>query len=415
MGARRLVYCCWACLLDDASGAAIGARGILRLLAREGCEVEALGPAVFDSAEEIDPLGVLGPLRHPRFPSAEDAWLIDAHGVRSLVPPHVCIRVDGIPYTIHRSPSTRHHEADDEECLQFLQLYREMLDRVCPDVVMGYGGGRLQGAVFEMAQARGIATVFDLHNHQYQNARPFAHVDAVRVPSRFSAEFYKRTLGLECTAIPNPIDPERVCVDPADYRPKFLTFVNPSREKGVYAFARMADELGRQRPDIPILVVESRGSESTLAACGLDLTRHGNVFLMSNVADPRRFYRVTRVLVMPSLWPESHGLVAAEALMNGIPVVASDRGALPETVGGAGILLSLPDRLTPATRVVPTAEEVGPWVEAVIRLWDDPEWFAEQVRRARGEAHRWRPEDLAPAYIRFLRMAVDRASARRLG
>ena len=39
---------------------------------------------------------------------------------------------------------------------------------------------------------------------------------------------------------------------------------------------------------------------------------------------------------MRSLWNESFRLVAAaEAMLNGIPVLASNRGALTETVGGS--------------------------------------------------------------------------------
>ena len=45
--------------------------------------------------------------------------------------------------------------------------------------------------------------------------------------------------------------------------------------------------------------------------------------------DPRDFYPAvfarTRLLLMPSLWLESFGLVAAEAMLNGIPVLASTR------------------------------------------------------------------------------------------
>jgi hypothetical protein len=38
----------------------------------------------------------------------------------------------------------------------------------------------------------------------------------------------------------------------------FVTFVNPSRHKGLLLFARLADMLGSRRPDIPILVVQSQ-------------------------------------------------------------------------------------------------------------------------------------------------------------
>jgi glycosyltransferase involved in cell wall biosynthesis len=185
--------------------------------------------------------------------------------------------------------------------------------------------------------------------------------------------------------------------------PRFVTFVNPLPEKGVYPFVRIAHELGRRRPDIPLLVVEGRGTRAHLAACGLGRDAAVNVRLMPNTADPRHFWCLTRVALMPSLWCESLGLVAVEAMINGIPVIASDRGALPETLGDAGILLPLPDRLTPETRVAPTAEEVEPWVDAIIRLWDDPGWYEEHGNRARYEARRWHPDRLRPLHAEFFR------------
>jgi glycosyltransferase involved in cell wall biosynthesis len=49
-------------------------------------------------------------------------------------------------------------------------------------------------------------------------------------------------------------------------------------------------------------------------------------------------YRGALALVCPSLW-EGFGLPALEALACGTPVLASDRGALPEVVGSAGLLV----------------------------------------------------------------------------
>jgi glycosyltransferase involved in cell wall biosynthesis len=45
-------------------------------------------------------------------------------------------------------------------------------------------------------------------------------------------------------------------------------------------------------------------------------------------------------LVMPSRW-EGFGLTAIESMSLGVPVICSDRGALPEIVGDAGIIVSL--------------------------------------------------------------------------
>ena len=73
-----------------------------------------------------------------------------------------------------------------------------------------------------------------------------------------------------------------VCPSPSSARirpdtlPELVTFVNPARYKGAYPFVRMAKELGRRRPDIPLLVVESREIGKTLGACGLRTEDHPN-------------------------------------------------------------------------------------------------------------------------------------------
>jgi len=53
-------------------------------------------------------------------------------------------------------------------------------------------------------------------------------------------------------------------------------------------------------------------------------------------------YRGALAVVVPSLW-EGFGLPAAEAMASGTPVVASNRGALPEVVGDAGLLFDPED------------------------------------------------------------------------
>jgi glycosyltransferase involved in cell wall biosynthesis len=81
--------------------------------------------------------------------------------------------------------------------------------------------------------------------------------------------------------------------------------------------------------------------------------------------------------------------VAAEALINGIPPLVSDRGALPQTVRGAGRVLPLPSWLTEKTRELPTVEEAKPWCDAICELWDDEPAYSQASEYARVMADRW--------------------------
>jgi len=112
---------------------------------------------------------------------------------------------------------------------------------------------------------------------------------------------------------------------------------------------------------------------------------------------------VSRAVLVPSLWRESLGRVPMEALANGIPVLASDRGALPETLGDAGFVFTIPERFGPNTLEIPTAREVAPWVAVLEKLWDDPEFEARQRALARAEARRWEPSTVAGQFERLFR------------
>ena len=170
----------------------------------------------------------------------------------------------------------------------------------------------------------------------------------------------------------------------------FVTFVHPAPHKGLFLFARLADMLGSRRPDIPILVVQSGHTGGSLNAIpGLDFSKYPHIMAAPAVPTPTDYFALTRLLLVPSIWEEPFGRVAAEAMINGIPPLVSDRGSLPDVLGGdfraggGGRVLPVPEWMTPDTTQLPTEQELEPWYEAVSELWDSSDLYASMAARAR--------------------------------
>src|SRR5207244_1382600 len=87
-------------------------------------------------------------------------------------------------------------------------------------------------------------------------------------------------------------------------------------------------------------------------------------------------YAGARMLVLPSL-EEGFGIPVLEAMTAGVPVVASDRGALPEVLGRAGLLID--------------PEDAGDLADAMSRLLKDDSLAARCVAEglARASHFRW--------------------------
>jgi glycosyltransferase involved in cell wall biosynthesis len=387
---HRLLFASIHSYIDPSSGAALATRELLELLAARGWDCRALACGVLDYQEETPLEDVLAAIDRPTSRSGAalsrggeaEVFDLDLDGVRVTLLPTAYSRAE-------RAPNPR-------EAAMFLDLADQVLDRFQPEILLTYGGHPASRELMRRARAKGAAVVFHLHNFAYNDRRGFEDVDAVIFPSEYSRRLYARRVGLDGTVISDPIRLDKVIAENPE--PRYVTFINPQPDKGAAVFARIALELGRRRPDIPLLVVEGRGKADGLAGLPVDLSTLTNLNRMAITPDPRDFYRVSRVVLMPSLWRESLGRVPIEAMANGIPVLASDRGALPETLGEAGFVFTIPERCTPASGVVPTAQEVAPWVGVIERLWDDPVFEAEHRRRALAEARRWDSETLAKQY-----------------
>jgi len=391
----RLLFSSIHCYLDPSSGAALCTRELLELLAARGMDCRVLTTGVLDPERETSLDEVLAALELPiqrfqaelRTGGAAEVIDLGVNGVRVTVMPTMSSRAE-------RSP-------DPRESTIFLELADQVFDRFRPHVLLTYGGHPASLELMRRARQRGIAVVFHLHNFGYNDRRAFADVSAVIFPSEYSRGHHARLLGLDGPVIPDPIPLDRIVA--SDPEPKYVTFINPQPSKGMAVFARIAVVLNERRPDIPLLVVEGRGTSDALVRLPIDLSGLSNLNRMANTPDPRNFYRVIRAVLVPSLWRESLGRVPMEAMANSIPVLASDRGALPETLGNAGFVITIPDRFGPTTLQIPTAREVGPWVAVLEKLWDEPEFEARHRALARAEAQRWEPSAVAGRFERLFR------------
>lgn len=276
-----------------------------------------------------------------------------------------------------------------------------------PDVIFTYGGSEGDLRRHERARHSGAKVVFGLRNQGYIAHNWYRNVDSILTPSHYLSDFYSDRIGILSIPMLTPIAATEVIADEHD--PIFLTIVNPSYEKGVVVFARLAEELSNQRPDLPILVVESRGSAGLLAAIGenggFDLRRHENIMFSPAVPTPRDIYVPTRILAVPSLM-DAAPRVIAESLLNGIPPLVSNRGGLPEMAGDAGRVFSIPDSITVNDRVPVSPEIVQPWIDIIIRMFDEEDFYQAERTKAREAAKRFLPEVLAPQYVKFFREII---------
>jgi glycosyltransferase involved in cell wall biosynthesis len=145
----------------------------------------------------------------------------------------------------------------------------------------------------------------------------------------------------------------------------------PPADAGEFALAsgRLVAEKGF---DTAIAAARAAGVPLMIAGTGPDGSRlralADETVTFTGLLPPdelRELRRRAAVVLTPSRWDEPCPYSVLDALADGIPVLASDRGGLPELVGSESVL---------------PAEDLGAWTEALRALWRDP-----ALRRARAE------------------------------
>jgi glycosyltransferase involved in cell wall biosynthesis len=173
-----------------------------------------------------------------------------------------------------------------------------------------------------------------------------------RANSNFTAERIFNSLNIVCPVIPPLIRTDRYITNTSR---KHVTFVNPHPFKG----CEIVVQLAKLNPLIPFVFQEAWPLTDEYKSELLGkLKEIRNVEFRAPTSDMRTLYSTTKVLIMPSQYEEAWGRVANEAQLSGIPVIASNRGGIPQAVGDGGI-------------IIPYNAKITQWNKALLELWND--------------------------------------------
>jgi AmmeMemoRadiSam system protein B len=398
----RILFASPYCLIDTTSGAAVSVQELLTQLSQSGFTCEAVTASIFDPHREVLFDKVLlnnGLATITRQGMTEGAPFIEVSQGR-------------LTHTILKTKSSQRLNLNSREESELLSLVEQKIATFQPDILLTYGGLSAERKIHALAHRNGIPVVFYLANGLYTKAETFSDVDLILTPSRFLSEYYGRRLGLRSQVIHNIVTCERYLVNCQEAR--YLTYINPAPQKGLTLFSQLATEALQKLPRAEFLVVEGRFTKAEAARFGIRLDRFSNVKVIPNQTDMRPVYAETRVLLYPSFWEEAAGRTIVEAQLNGIPVVASLRGGIPENLNGGGFLLKIPDRCTRNYLTVPTPEEVQPWIDQLRLLIEDNKAYDEAQERALQAAKDFVPEKIVQTAVNLFQELLDRYPSKKV-
>ncbi len=231
--------------------------------------------------------------------------------------------------------------------------------------------------------------------------------DAVVGVSQYVADYVRQWAGIPALHVPiSLLETQQSPLASPDPN-GFVTMVNPCRVKGIAIFLALADAF----PHVPFAAVPTWGTTEEDRA---DLAARANVTLLSPVDRIDDLLAQTRLLLAPSLWAEARSRIILEAMLRGVPVMASNVGGIPEAKMGVPYLLPVNPIARYETRLdtqmVPIAEvppqDTGPWKQALGRLIQDRAHYDEVAQASRAAALDYQSQLSIEPFERILEKAA---------
>ncbi len=233
-----------------------------------------------------------------------------------------------------------------------------------------------------------IATPFgpDSSMPNAERATTLRQADGVVGVSEYVAQYARQWGGLDAVHVPISLMEQGASDSLGRFENQYVTMVNPCAVKGISIFLALAERM----PELEFAAVPTWGTTPEEME---QLRNLPNVTLLPPVDDIAEILRQTRVMLVPSVWAEARSRMVMEAMLRGIPVMASDVGGLHEAKLGVPYLLpvnpivqyhaALDRNMVPIADV--PAQDVAPWVEALRRLTSDEQHW-EAIASASREA-----------------------------
>ena len=188
---------------------------------------------------------------------------------------------------------------------------------------------------------------------EFQSALKSA--DLVITPSPYLSEITLKYCNVKSEVIRPFVFPDKT---KSDTKGEYITFFNPDIHKGLKVFEQIADRM----PDRKFLVVGKDDYK----------TDKKNIENMGKVKNIKEVYSKTKLLLIPSIWPEGCPRVGIEAMINGIPFIVSGIGGLKEEAERGGI-------------IIPDFHNPDEWVKAIKKL-DDKEFYEKMANKAKDKS-----------------------------
>jgi surfactin synthase thioesterase subunit/glycosyltransferase involved in cell wall biosynthesis len=233
--------------------------------------------------------------------------------------------------------------------------------------------------------------------------------DAIVGVSEYVAGYVREYGAMDASHVPiSLMEPGEHCCVGAFENP-FVTMVNPCAVKGIDIFV----ELAARMPQLRFAAVPTWGTNAEDLAL---LRSRPNITLLDPVDDIDLLLRQTRVVLVPSVWAEARSRIVVEAMLRGVPVIASDAGGICEAKMGVPHLIpvNLIRQYRPSVdeNMVPVAErpaqDTGPWEAALARLTSDRAHWEEISQQSRTAALGYAANLTVEPFERLLLKTLER-------